>query len=146
MARLSSKDIVIKITDTGTVGGGDSLIDHSASFLNFPQLNKEYLTEAQIPFSATVEEHHDVGVARVADVSVEVDVNTTAATLYRILQNAADNRVTLTLKTIIGTTPTARYRQMDVIVVNDSETGQGGAITKGSFTLRNAGNYSAGIE
>lgn len=138
MTRRTSKDVGLWITDTTTETLGDVFIDKSAEFRGFPGTGREWITEEVIPFGETEAENRDVGVARIPDVQLEVDMDETAGTAYRILANAANSRAVLTFKVVIGT----RTKKYDFFVSNDNDTTAGGQTNRGMFTIKYAGNYS----
>ena len=136
--KRSSRDVIFKMTDTGTVGGGDSLIDFSSQIRGLPGFRREWLSEAHFPLSSTTEKHDPTGCFRVQDVAITVVVDDTAGTAYRILLAAAAAQTILSLKAEIGDV----HISYDFFVPSDAEEGEGGALIKGQFTLRCNGNYT----
>lgn len=139
--KRSSKDVKVSITDTTTEDLGDAYIDISSQIRSFPGTRREWLSESYFPLSSTTEKHDPVGCFRVPDITLVVAVDDTAATAYRILLAAAEAQTILSIKIEVGDV----IRHYDFFVPSDGEEGEGGALFKGSFTLRCNGDYSVSV-
>lgn len=141
MSRLSSVDVVIKISDTDTVGEGGTLQDISTQCLSWNGFPIEAITEEAHGYTSVWVFHESTRVKQMGDISLQVFTDLEAGTAYSLLNAAIGEK--RTLKVEVGGTG-GKYKQADVIVAAGNNTAERGALLKTEFTLRLASSVTEG--
>lgn len=142
MSRLSSVDVVIKITDLDVIGqGGAAWVDISTQCLSWNGFPIEAGTEEAHGYTSAWVFHETTRVKSMGDISLQVFTDLAAGTAYSLLNAAiGDSR---SLRVEIGGVG-GKYKQADVIVAAGNNTAERGALLKTEFTLRLASLVTEG--
>ncbi|MBK6639707.1 MAG: hypothetical protein IPG34_20105 [Rhodocyclaceae bacterium] len=142
MSRLSSVDVVIKITDVDVIGAGAAAwVDISTQCLSWNGFPIEAITEEGHGYTSAWVFHETTRIKQMGDISLQVFTDLASGTAYSLLNAAIGD--TRSLRVEIGGVGGA-YKQANVIVAAGNNTAERGALLKTEFTLRLASLVTEG--